>query len=166
MQHHCSASNVRPVTEAGVPYDIVEEMDEINDSLDRSDVVLVIGANDTVNSAAEEVCSSLPAHIFCAAKDKWPFPLIGLLTSRCVLALVLYERYRFRRIRTAHCTVCPSSKYGTPSKFSSSNDHSVPVTPVLKIRCFTRKTLPSCLRTQKLHARPCELAFSSISLEV
>jgi NAD/NADP transhydrogenase beta subunit len=48
-----------------VPYDIVEEMDEINDSLDQSDVVLVIGANDTVNSAAEEVGLSLPAYIIC-----------------------------------------------------------------------------------------------------
>jgi NAD/NADP transhydrogenase beta subunit len=42
-------------TEAGVPYDIVEEMDEMNDKLNQSDVVLVIGANDTVNSSAEEV---------------------------------------------------------------------------------------------------------------
>jgi NAD/NADP transhydrogenase beta subunit len=42
-------------TEAGVPYDIVEEMDDMNDKLNQSDVVLVIGANDTVNSSAEEV---------------------------------------------------------------------------------------------------------------
>jgi hypothetical protein len=30
-------------------------MDDINDKLDQSDVVLVIGANDTVNAAADEV---------------------------------------------------------------------------------------------------------------
>merc|ERR1712119_216205 len=42
------------LAEAGVPYDIVLEMEEINDDFDDTDIVLVIGANDTVNSAAEE----------------------------------------------------------------------------------------------------------------
>jgi H+-translocating NAD(P) transhydrogenase subunit beta len=42
------------LAEAKVPYDIVLEMDEINDDLDDTDVVLVIGANDTVNPAATE----------------------------------------------------------------------------------------------------------------
>ncbi|MCH6230178.1 Re/Si-specific NAD(P)(+) transhydrogenase subunit beta [Microbacterium sp. CFH 31415] len=42
------------LAEAKVPYDIVLEMDEINDDLSRTDVVLVIGANDTVNPAAAE----------------------------------------------------------------------------------------------------------------
>lgn len=41
------------LAEAKVPYDIVLEMDEINDDLDKVDVVLVIGANDTVNPSAE-----------------------------------------------------------------------------------------------------------------
>ncbi|TBM87859.1 NAD(P)(+) transhydrogenase (Re/Si-specific) subunit beta, partial [Mycolicibacterium smegmatis] len=36
------------------PYDIVLEMDEINDDFDGTSVVLVIGANDTVNPAAAE----------------------------------------------------------------------------------------------------------------
>ncbi|GCD91102.1 Re/Si-specific NAD(P)(+) transhydrogenase subunit beta [Nocardioides sp. LS1] len=40
------------LAEAKVPYDIVLEMDEINDDLADVDVVLVIGANDTVNPAA------------------------------------------------------------------------------------------------------------------
>lgn len=40
------------LAEAKVPYDIVLEMDEINDDLASTDVVLVIGANDTVNPAA------------------------------------------------------------------------------------------------------------------
>ncbi|WKY17329.1 hypothetical protein Q1695_001716 [Nippostrongylus brasiliensis] len=42
------------LAEAGVPYDIVEEMDDINQDFDTTDVTLVIGANDTVNSAAED----------------------------------------------------------------------------------------------------------------
>ncbi len=42
------------LAEARVPYDIVLEMDEINPDLPETDVVLVIGANDTVNPAAEE----------------------------------------------------------------------------------------------------------------
>jgi H+-translocating NAD(P) transhydrogenase subunit beta len=42
------------LAEAKVPYDIVMEMDEINDDFADTDVVLVIGANDTVNPAATE----------------------------------------------------------------------------------------------------------------
>jgi len=42
------------LAEAKVPYDIVLEMDEINDNFDDTAVVLVIGANDTVNPAAAE----------------------------------------------------------------------------------------------------------------
>ena len=42
------------LAEAKVPYDIVLEMDEINDDFEDTSVVLVIGANDTVNPAAAE----------------------------------------------------------------------------------------------------------------
>ena len=42
------------LAEARVPYDIVLGMDEINDDFATTDVVLVIGANDTVNPAAAE----------------------------------------------------------------------------------------------------------------
>ena len=42
------------LAEAKVPYDIVLEMDEINEDLASTNVVLVIGANDTVNPAATE----------------------------------------------------------------------------------------------------------------
>ncbi|MEE8685092.1 MAG: Re/Si-specific NAD(P)(+) transhydrogenase subunit beta [Bifidobacterium mongoliense] len=42
------------LAEAKVPYDIVLEMDEINPDFPDTDVVLVIGANDTVNPSAAE----------------------------------------------------------------------------------------------------------------
>merc|ERR1719265_1922211 len=43
------------LAEAGVPYDWVLEMDEINDDFPDTDVCLVIGANDITNSAAQEI---------------------------------------------------------------------------------------------------------------
>lgn len=49
------------LAEAGVPYDIVLEMEEINEDFSDTDVVLVIGANDTVNSAALEDPNSIIA---------------------------------------------------------------------------------------------------------
>ena len=49
------------LAEAGVPYDVVLEMDEINEDFDDTDLVLVIGANDTVNSAAEDDPNSIIA---------------------------------------------------------------------------------------------------------
>jgi len=42
------------LAEAGVPYDVVLEMDEINGQMGDTDLVLVIGASDTVNSDAED----------------------------------------------------------------------------------------------------------------
>jgi len=48
------------LAEAKIPYDIVLEMDEINDDFPNTDTVLVIGANDTVNpSAQEDPCSPI-----------------------------------------------------------------------------------------------------------
>ncbi len=49
------------LAEAGVPYDVVFEMDEINEEFEHCDVVLVIGANDTINSAAVEDPNSVIA---------------------------------------------------------------------------------------------------------
>jgi H+-translocating NAD(P) transhydrogenase subunit beta len=46
------------LAEANVPYDIVLEMDEINDDLPDTDVVMVVGANDVVNPGAQDDPSS------------------------------------------------------------------------------------------------------------
>ena len=48
----------RLLAEAGLPYDIVLEMDEINGDLPHTDLVLVIGANDIVNPGALDDPSS------------------------------------------------------------------------------------------------------------
>lgn len=47
------------LAEASVPYDIVLEMDEINDDFPDTDLTVVIGANDTVNPIAMEKGSSI-----------------------------------------------------------------------------------------------------------
>lgn len=42
------------LAEVGIPYDIVHEMEEINADFSKTDLVLVVGANDIVNSSAIE----------------------------------------------------------------------------------------------------------------
>ena len=42
------------LADAAVPYDVVYEMEEINEDIGEVDVTIVVGANDTVNSSAEE----------------------------------------------------------------------------------------------------------------
>merc|ERR1719379_3331462 len=42
------------LAEAGVPYDYVFELDEVNDEMGDIDVCLVVGANDITNIAAQE----------------------------------------------------------------------------------------------------------------
>ena len=63
------------LAEAGVPYDIVHEMEEINDDMPEVDLTLVIGANDTVNSAAEEdpnsIIAGMPVIRVWLSKQVW-----------------------------------------------------------------------------------------------
>ena len=40
------------LAEAGIPYDKLKEMDDINPKFRETDIVLIVGANDVVNSAA------------------------------------------------------------------------------------------------------------------
>jgi NAD(P) transhydrogenase subunit beta len=46
------------LAEAGVPYDLIADLDEINAEFDTADVALVIGANDVVNPVARTDKSS------------------------------------------------------------------------------------------------------------
>jgi NAD(P) transhydrogenase subunit beta len=65
------------LAEANVPYDIVFEMDEINDDLPDVDVLLVVGANDIVNPSALEDSSSPIAGM----------PVIEAWNAKSVIAL-------------------------------------------------------------------------------
>ena len=60
------------LAEAAVPYDIVLELDEINDDFPETDVVLVIGANDIVNPLAQEdpTCSIAGMEVLEVWKSK------------------------------------------------------------------------------------------------
>merc|ERR1719272_849143 len=63
------------LAEAGVPYEWVLEMDEINPDMESQDVVLIVGANDVVNSAAQEVEG-------CAI---WGMPVIEVWKAKKVI---------------------------------------------------------------------------------
>jgi NAD(P) transhydrogenase len=63
------------LAEAGVPHEWVLEMDEVNPDMENYDAVLVVGANDVVNSAAKEVEG-------CAI---WGMPVIEVWRSKKVI---------------------------------------------------------------------------------
>ena len=69
------------LAEAGIPYDVVLEMDEINDDFSETDLTLVIGANDTVNSAAQEDPNSIIAGM----------PVLEVWKSKQVCARIMYD---------------------------------------------------------------------------
>jgi H+-translocating NAD(P) transhydrogenase subunit beta len=65
------------LAEADVPYDIVQEMEEINEDFERTDVVIVVGANDIVNpSALEDETSPI-----------WGMPVLEVWKAAKVLML-------------------------------------------------------------------------------
>ena len=77
------------LAEAGVPYDIVYEMDEINDDMPGVDLTLVIGANDTVNSAAEEDPNSIIAGM--PVIRVWLSKQVGDGTGYDIFLLITYQ---------------------------------------------------------------------------
>merc|ERR550525_1828902 len=63
------------LAEAGVPHEWVKEMDEVNPDMEKNDVVLIVGANDVVNSAAQEI-------VGCAI---WGMPVIEVWRAKKVV---------------------------------------------------------------------------------
>ena len=102
------------LAEAKVPYDIVMEMDEINDDFADTDVVLVIGANDTVNPAATEDPGSpiagMPVLKVWEAKD--------VIVFKRSMAAGLRGRAPTRS-STARTARCSSATPATASRTSS-----------------------------------------------
>ncbi|EEH55688.1 uncharacterized protein MICPUCDRAFT_59342 [Micromonas pusilla CCMP1545] len=84
------------LAEAGVPYDVVKEMEEVENDVDKYDVSLVVGANDTVNpSAVEDPNSELAGMpVIQVWRGSTPFPVSSFV-------FVTYHglRVRFRRFR-------------------------------------------------------------------
>jgi NAD(P) transhydrogenase len=81
------------LAEAGVPYDVVLEMDEINQDFNDTDLTLVIGANDTVNSAAEDDPNSIIAGmpVLRVWKSKQVFKIFFLYQFFLIFFYVLSE---------------------------------------------------------------------------
>ena len=78
--------------EAGVPYDIVHEMDEINDDFPETDLALVIGANDTVNSAAQDDPNSVIAGM----------PVLEVWKAKQASDVIFYSSLRKHFIQVNH----------------------------------------------------------------
>ena len=83
------------LAEAGVPYDVVYEMDEINEDFNDTDVTLVIGANDTVNSSAVDdpnsVIAGMPVLEVCGhARPSASFVLPCMYHVICAELLSFY----------------------------------------------------------------------------
>lgn len=90
------------LAEAGVPYDDVLEMDEINDDFGETDLVLVIGANDTVNSAAIDDPNSPIAGM----------PVLAVWKAEQVKTVIIYYTFIVLMIIICVCVVsmCPKQK--------------------------------------------------------
>ena len=74
------------LAEAKVPYDIVFEMDEVNDEFDQTDVVLVIGANDTVNPTAMQPGTPISG-----------MPVLHVWEAKKVIVFKFRRRKNYRR---------------------------------------------------------------------
>ena len=80
-----------------MPYDIVLEMDEINDDFSDTDLVLVIGANDTVNSAAQDdpnsIIAGMPVLEVWNAKHVSTCLINTLCLRPIVVILIIFNTY-------------------------------------------------------------------------
>ena len=89
------------LAEAGVPYDVVLGMEEINDDFPKTDITLVVGANDTINSAAEEDPNSIIAGM----------PVLQVLLAYLLLVTHCLAHY----LLPTHYPL-PRCRCGTPSR--------------------------------------------------
>lgn len=72
------------LAEAGIPYEDMLEMDEINDDFHKTDLVLVVGANDIVNSGAEDDPNSIIAGM----------PVLKVWNANQVRVITLWPLYK------------------------------------------------------------------------
>ena len=103
------------LAEAKVPYDIVLEMDEINDDFADTDVVLVIGANDTVNPAATDDPGSPIAGM--PVLKVWEANDVIVFKRSMAVGLRGRRRTRCSTGRTARCSsATPGTAWRTSSR--------------------------------------------------
>ncbi len=95
------------LAEADVPYDQLKEMDDANPEFQRTDVSLVIGANDVTNPAAKNTPSS----------PIYGMPILEVADSRSVIVIKRSMNPGFAGSRTS-CTSTPRPRCcsETPSR--------------------------------------------------
>merc|ERR1719271_1362182 len=131
------------LAEAGVPYDIVEEMEEINPDLPETDVAIVIGANDTVNSGAQEDPNSAIAGM----------PVIEVWKAKQSVVL------KRRRTRTRRSRACRSSRSGRRSRAWSSSARWVLDMLVRTTQSSTSQITRCSSATRRRRATPCATSW-------
>lgn len=102
------------LAEASVPYDIVLEMDEINDDFPETDLAVVIGANDTVNPIAMEKGSSIEGMpVLHAWKAKQVVVMKRSLASgygKCSQIWKQAFANELQRMCRTPCSTCPTQE--------------------------------------------------------
>ena len=84
------------LAEASVPYDLLKEIDQINDDFRVSDAVLVVGANDVVNPAAREKGNPLSG-----------MPILNIDQAQSVIFIKRSLSPGFRRASTTLSSTIP-----------------------------------------------------------
>ena len=120
------------LAEANIPYDIVFEMDEINDQFEGADVALVIGANDTVN---------------CAAEDDPNSPIAGMPVLKVWDCPTAPPQPSASSLTHSHCPAGPTLiHHFTAGPTQTPTPHPLPLS-------FAPSTLPLCEHARE-HAPP------------
>lgn len=144
------------LAEAGVPYDMVFEMEEVNDEFPDVDVTLVIGASDTVSRLVPQgFCSSQRHYLFI------PFHHLKLFfVSKSIQSTV-----PLRMTPLAASTVCQSCESGRVKMFLfSSALLETQDIQVWKIPFYTRIMPKCCLEMLRIVAMQFDLLFFEFEL--